>query len=51
MEDNKEYSASVKALESEDGLGINDADLKPRKSVIWNYRGVPYSADILEVHG
>jgi len=51
VEDNKEYVASVKALESEDGLGLCDSDLVLGKSVVWNYRGLPYSAEIIEIHG
>ena len=51
MEDNTEYDAAVKGLESEDGLNISDSDLKPGLAVIWNYRGLPYKARLLEIYG
>ena len=51
LEDNKEYLASACALESEDGLGIAETDLIHGNRVIWYYRGLPYDAEILDIHG
>lgn len=51
LEDNKKYVAATSGLESEDGLGIAEVDLAPGKHVVWFYRGLPYDAEILEIHG
>lgn len=38
-------------LESEDGLGLTESDIKKGEKVVWQYCGVPYDAEILEVLG
>ena len=50
LEDNKPYLCSAAKLEAEDGLGLNAADILPRKIVVWHYyRGAPYKAEIYSV--
>lgn len=51
IEDNKEYCSSVKTLEAADGLEITEKDLSAGKTVIWTFKGLPYEAQILKVHG
>ena len=51
LEDNKEYTCSVRNLEREDGFGISDKDLTPGNQLIWHYRGTPYEAEVIKVQG
>ena len=51
LEDNKEYLSPAIKLESKDGLELTASDIRQGKTVIWQYRGAPYEAEILKVHG
>ena len=51
LEDNKEYTSRITALETEDGLALTDEDLVPGRKVIWTYRKMPYAAEVIKVNG
>lgn len=51
LEDNTKYSAAINKLEATDGLGLSEVDIVAGNKVIWCYRGAPYEAEILEIHG
>ena len=49
LEDHKGYVSTVKNLETDEGLEVREElDIG---DVVWQYRGAPYKAEILEVHG
>ena len=50
-EDNKKHLVNSLHLESEIGDYVTKDDLKRGSTVVWNYRGVPYTADILGSFG
>ena len=51
LEDNKEYISSAKDMETVDGLEVRGEEMEVRDCVIWHYRGAPYKAHILAIHG
>ena len=38
-------------METVDGLEVAEKELHPGDVVVWQYRGAPYKAEILAVHG
>ena len=47
LEDNKQYCSTVTALETVNGLEIEEENLCVGDEVIWQYRGAPYKTDSL----
>ena len=43
--------STVKNMETDEGLEIKEEELDNEDVVLWQYRGAPYKAEILEVHG
>ena len=46
-----EYVSTVKNMETDEGLEIKEEELDIGDVVLWQYRGAPYKAEILQVHG
>lgn len=51
LEDSKKYISTVKSMETTDGLEVNQDELQMGDDVVWHYRGAPYEAKILSIHG
>ena len=51
MEDNKEYCCMANSLETVDGLEVDEDAVQCGDLVIWSYRGTPYKAEVLSIHG
>ena len=51
LEDNKRYSSTIQSLETDDGLEVNEDEVEIGSTVIWSYRGAPYKAKVLSIHG
>lgn len=49
LEDNKKHLLSSDKLETDERQFITDDDLKIGSKVVWNYKGIPYSVQILHV--
>ena len=50
LEDNKEYISTAKDMETVEGLEIGE-EMNVGDYVVWQYRGAPYKAQILAIHG
>lgn len=51
LEDNKRYCSTTTSIETVDGLEVDEEEVKTGDIVIWSYRGAPYKAKILSIHG
>lgn len=51
LEDNKEYISTAKDMETVEGLEIGGEEMNVGDYVIWQYRGAPYKAQVLAIHG
>lgn len=51
IEDNKTYTCSTKALGTDTCNFVTETDLIKGRELIWTYKGVPYTVELMDVHG
>ena len=51
FEENKRYITNVKDLETDSGDFVTHLDLQQRKPLVWQYKGVAYTIEVISVHG
>ena len=50
-EDNKKHVVHCKHLETELGDNVSENDIKNGSELVWRHRGIPYTIQVLGVHG
>ena len=51
IEDNKVHTVHSGALETESCDFVTDSDLRTLSTLVWRYKGAPYTVEVLEIHG
>lgn len=50
-EDNKKHVVQTKNLETEVSDIVTEADLKKGGELVWRHKGIPYTVEVLNIHG
>lgn len=51
IENNKVHTVHSSALETDSCDFVTDSDLKTQSTLVWRYKGAPYTVEVLEIHG